>query len=254
MTMNMTLEERINKLQQIIDDSQLIVVFSGAGVSTESGIPDFRSKDGLYNQHDVKFDKYKPEYLLSHSCLKQNPKVFFEFYRQKMNLDGIQPNITHNKLAELEQKGKQIYIVTQNIDGLHQKAGSQHVYEIHGTTSRNYCSHCKKEFPSNYIFESKDPIPYCDVCGKEKRGIIRPDVTLYEEALPKAYREASDIIKKADTMIVMGTSLAVYPAAYLVTDFCGENLIIINKEPTDKDGMADLIIHESLGNVFSKIK
>lgn len=251
--MDKTLRDKILQLQNIIDNSRKIVVFSGAGVSTESGIPDFRSKDGLYNQNDVQFEKYKPEYLLSHSCLKQNPNVFFEFYRQKMNMKGIEPNTTHKKLAELEAKGKKIRIVTQNIDGLHQKAGSGHVYEIHGTTSKNYCSRCGKKFPSDYIFESKTLIPYCDVCGEAKRGVVRPAVTLYEESLPKEYKIAREVINTADTMIVMGTSLVVYPAAYLVNDFHGDNLVIINKEPTDKDYMADLVIHAPLGDVFSQI-
>ena len=186
------------KLREYINKSNNIVFFGGAGVSTESGIPDFRSKDGLYNQHDVRFDQYEPEYLLSRNCLYNNPKVFYEFYRQKLDTRNVEPNITHKVLAKMEAVGKLSAIVTQNIDGLHQKAGSENVFEIHGTTQRNYCSKCGKTYPADFLYESstheaktsrfepnlslsKDSIPKC-----ECRGLIRPDVTLYGEGLPKA--------------------------------------------------------------------
>ena len=186
------------KLREYINKSNNIVFFGGAGVSTESGIPDFRSKDGLYNQHDVRFDQYEPEYLMSKNCLYNNPKVFYEFYRQKLDTRNVEPNITHKVLAKMEAVGKLSAIVTQNIDGLHQKAGSENVFEIHGTTQRNYCSKCGKTYPADFLYESstheaktsrfepnlslsKDSIPKC-----ECRGLIRPDVTLYGEGLPKA--------------------------------------------------------------------
>lgn len=245
----MSFEERINILKKLVNESKSLVFFGGAGVSTESGIPDFRSKDGLYNNHDVKFEKYQPEYLLSHSCLRDNPEVFFEFYRQKLDCRNVEPNITHFKLAQLEQKGKLSAIITQNIDGLHQKAGSKNVYEIHGTTRRVFCNKCKKIYNPDYIFESKERIPKCE-CG----GIIRPDVTLYEEALPQdAWINSIKVLKKADLFIIGGTSLTVYPANTITSYFEGENLVIINKDETEQDKWAQLVFRESLGEVFEKI-
>ncbi len=244
--MDNSFESRLNKLKELINNSNHIVFFGGAGVSTESGIPDFRSKDGLYNTPNVGFEKYSPEYLLSHTCLYREPAVFYEFYRQKLNTEGISPNITHKKLAELE-KTKDLVVVTQNIDGLHQKAGSKNVLEIHGTTLKNYCSECGKEFPSDYIFKSKEPIPRC--C---KTGFIRPDVTLYEESLPEAFEEAIYAIRKADLMIVAGTSLTVYPAATLTTYFKGP-LVIINRDETSQDSLATLVFRESMGTVFKEL-
>lgn len=248
-------EERIKELQTMIDESQKIVFFGGAGVSTESGIPDFRSKDGLYNQHDVQFDMYQPEYLLSHDCLMHEPKVFFEFYRQKMNCAGIKPNITHYKLAELEAEGektgKKITVVTQNIDGLHQLAGSKNVLEIHGTTHKNYCSKCGNPLGENAIFESEEAIPICPICGM---GMIRPDVVLYGESLPYAFTEAYDAVHEADMVIVAGTSLTVYPAANLVTQYRGNKLVIVNRDETQADRYAQLVFHESMGEVFSKLR
>ncbi|MCQ2549350.1 MAG: NAD-dependent protein deacylase [Lachnospiraceae bacterium] len=245
----MSFEERLADLQNRINASNRIVFFGGAGVSTESGIPDFRSKDGLYNQHDVRFDQYSPEYLLSHSCLRDHPEVFYEFSRQKLDGRGILPNVTHLKLAELEQAGKLLAVITQNIDGLHQKAGSKKVFEVHGTMLRNYCESCGKEYPEDYIFETSDPIPRC-TCG----GKVRPDVTLYEESLPeKAWRGAIEALSKADMLIVGGTSLTVYPASNLVREYTGENMVLINRDQTAYDHYADLIFHEGLGEVFSKI-
>ncbi|WAW15010.1 NAD-dependent protein deacylase [Peptostreptococcus equinus] len=245
------MEDLIKKFSEYIEESHNIVFFGGAGVSTESGIPDFRSKDGLYNQKDIKFDKYPPEYLLSHTCLVKEPKVFFEFYRQKMDARNIQPNAAHFALAELEKLGKLKSIITQNIDGLHQKAGSNIVYEIHGTTKENYCDKCNKKYPSDYIFDSKESIPQCE-CG----GIVRPKVTLYEEGLPEdAVSNAISAIRKADMLIVAGTSLQVYPAASYVHNFTGKHLVVINKEPINVklDNKKDIFIQGSVGEILRNI-
>ncbi|MBQ3029914.1 MAG: NAD-dependent protein deacylase [Agathobacter sp.] len=245
------MKEKIEKLQQFIDESKHIVFFGGAGVSTESGVPDFRSKDGLYNQHDVQFERFDPEYLLSHSCLVDHPKVFYEYYRQKMDARHVEPNITHKVLARMEEEGKLLAVVTQNIDGLHQKAGSKKVYELHGTTLRNYCAWCKKEYPADYLFESSEAVPKC-TCG----GQIRPDVTLYEEALSdEAVSGAINAIANADMLIIGGTSLRVYPAASYVRYFRGKHLVVINREELDVrlDAENDLFICGSLGEVFGEI-
>jgi len=246
----MELQEKIHKLAEYIREAESIVFFGGAGVSTESGVPDFRSKDGLYNQHDVRFDAYRPEYLLSHSCLRDHPDVFFEFYRQKMNTAGIEPNAAHRFLAKLEADGKEIAVVTQNIDGLHQKAGSKKVYEIHGSTLRNYCMKCQKKYPADAIFRSKEPIPHCD-CG----GVIRCDVTLYEEALPEdAVGRAVEALKRAELLIIGGTSLTVYPAASYINYFRGKHLVVINREELSLNGQpADIQINAPIGQVFSEV-
>ena len=242
-------EERIEKLNKLIANSNRIVFFGGAGVSTESGIPDFRSKDGLYTQHDVQFDSYEPEYLLSRTCLYHDPKVFYEFYRQKLDCRDIEPNITHFKLAELEKAGKLMGIVTQNIDGLHQKAGSEAVYEIHGTTERVYCNKCGKKYPADYLFTNTDAIPKCE-CG----GQIRPDVTLYEENLPEtAWSNAMYALSNADLLIIGGTSLSVWPAAGMI-HYAHCPKVLINKGPTDAHVVTELDFHEGLGEVFSKVK
>ena len=243
----------LNRLKKIITESNNIVFFGGAGVSTESGIPDFRSKNGLYNQHDVNFAKYQPEYLLSKDCFQNEPKVFYEFYRQKMDVRNYEPNTTHKVLAKMEAKGKLSGIVTQNIDRLHQKSGSKKVYEIHGTTYRNYCIKCHREFDENYIFDSINKIPRCPNCGQ----FVRPDVILYGENLPEeAVKNALNAIESADCLIVGGTSLQVYPAAAFLAHFAGEHLIIINNEkiniPLNPD--TDMMIVDSLGNVFSEIE
>ena len=246
------MQNKIEKLLEYIKESNNIVFFGGAGVSTESGIPDFRSKDGLYNQHDVQFDKYNPEYLLSRDCLYNNPKVFYEFYRQKMDTRNIEPNITHKVLVKLEEIGKLKAVVTQNIDGLHQKAGSTNVYEIHGTTQRNYCHKCKMEYHKDFLFNTKDSIPKC-----ECRGLIRPDVTLYGEQLPeKAVTNAIKAIQNADMLIIAGTSLKVYPAASFIDEFTGKHLVIINNEPIDvqMNENTDLFICESMGKIFTEIE
>lgn len=246
------MDTKTAKLQQWIDQSKKIVFFGGAGVSTESGVPDFRSKDGLYNQHDVNFESYQPEYLLSHSCLVDEPKVFFEYYRQKMNATGVQPNAAHIFLAELERKGKLTGIVTQNIDGLHQKAGSEKVFEIHGSTLRNFCSRCGKKYGPDAIFRNSDSVPRC-TCG----GIIRPEVTLYEESLPdKAVMGAIKAISEADMLIIGGTSLTVYPAAMYIRYFRGLHTVVINKEKLNisLNPETDLEITLPIGEVFSQLK
>jgi NAD-dependent deacetylase len=244
-------DAQVQQFCHMIEESENIVFFGGAGVSTESGIPDFRSKDGLYNQHDIQFDRYQPEYLLSHSCLVREPEVFFEFYRQKMDTRDIEPNITHRVLAKLEAKGKLKAIVTQNIDGLHQKAGSQCVYEIHGTTLRNYCSVCGKEVAPDYIFTTEG-IPKCPHCG----GMIRPDVTLYEEGLPtEAVQGAVDAIRRADMLIIAGTSLNVYPAASYIYEFSGDHMVVLNREALGVrlNPDRDLFIQGNMGDVFRRL-
>lgn len=245
------MKDAIGILAEYIHESENIVFFGGAGVSTESGVPDFRSKDGLYNRPNVGFEGYTPEYLLSHACLVNHPEVFFEFYRQKMDMRTVKPNAAHFFLAELERKGKLKAVVTQNIDGLHQRAGSQNVFEIHGTTRRNYCSRCGKPYPGDYIFTSGESVPHC-TCG----GIVRCDVTLYGESLPEAAVEgAIHAIREADMLIIGGTSLTVYPAASYVRYFCGKHLAVINRDPMDiplRPGR-DIEIHDSIGKVFSAV-
>ena len=237
-----------NKKQEIlnmmINNSKRIVFFGGAGVSTESGIPDFRSKDGLYNQ---KY-KFPPEEILSHTFFMNNTEEFYKFYKDKLNSLKYEPNITHLKLAELEEKGKLKAVITQNIDGLHQKAGSKNVYELHGSVLRNYCMRCNKFYNAEYIFNSEG-IPKCE-CG----GIIKPDVVLYEEGLDNDILTNSiRAISEADLMIVAGTSLTVYPASGLINYFRGRNLVLINRDSTPFDNMANLVINESLGKVFGGI-
>lgn len=231
-------------LQEIIDHSKNVVFFGGAGVSTESGIPDFRSTDGLYNQ---KYD-YPPEEILSHTFFASHTEAFYDFYRDKMLCLTAEPNAAHKKLAELEQKGKLSAVVTQNIDGLHQKAGSKNVFELHGSIHRNYCTQCHKFFDADFIANSVG-IPICD-CG----GIIKPDVVLYEEGLDDAtVTGAVGAISSADCLIVAGTSLNVYPAAGFIRYFRGKYFVLINRDVTPADKYADLVIHDSVGKVLSDI-
>ena len=238
------MDEKINEFIKIINESNNIVFFGGAGVSTESGIPDFRSKDGLYNQ---KY-KFPPEEILSHTFFMNNTGEFYKFYRDKMNSLKYEPNITHLKLAKLEKIGKLKAIITQNIDGLHQKAGSRVVYELHGSVLRNYCMKCKKAYSADYIF-SNENIPICE-CG----GLIKPDVVLYGEMLnDDMVSKSIEAIKNAEVLIIGGTSLTVYPANSLIYYFKGKKLILINKDFTQMDNMADLVINDSLGNVFKKL-
>ena len=238
------MEDKIQQFKQMVNESNNIVFFGGAGVSTESGIPDFRSKDGLYNQ---KYD-YPPEKILRHTFFMNHTEEFYKFYKDKMNSLKYQPNITHIKLAELEKKGKLKAIVTQNIDGLHQKAGSKNVYELHGSVLRNYCMKCHKFYDAEYVFSSKG-IPKCS-CG----WIIKPDVVLYEEGLDEeTLRNAIIAIRKADLMIVAGTSLTVQPASSLLNYYTGNKLVLINRDVTPYDDRANLVIHDSLGKVFENI-
>lgn len=238
------MEDKILCLKEIIDNSDNIVFFGGAGVSTESGVPDFRSVDGLYNQ---KYD-YSPEIILSHTFYRKNTEEFYRFYRDKMLFPDAKPNAAHKVLAELEQRGKLKAVVTQNIDGLHQAAGSKEVYELHGSVHRNYCERCRKFFSFNDIMKSKG-VPKCE-CG----GIIKPDVVLYEEGLDQATIQKSvSAIARADVLIIGGTSLAVYPAAGLIDYYNGNKLILINKSQTPRDGRADLIINEPIGSVLSQV-
>ncbi len=235
----------MNKLETLktwVQESNRIVFFGGAGVSTESGIPDFRSVDGLYHQ---KFD-YPPETIISHSFYERNPEYFFRFYREKMLPLGFEPNITHRILAKWEQEGKLLAVVTQNIDGLHQKAGSKKVYELHGSVLRNYCTRCGKFYSAEFV-KNAPGIPRCS-CG----GIVKPDVVLYEESLnEKTIAGSVKAIRSADILIVAGTSLTVYPAAGLINYYRGSRLVLINRDETPYDDRADLVLHESLGDVFS---
>ena len=234
----------LEKLKQWIAESSRIVFFGGAGVSTESGIKDFRSVDGLYNQ---KFE-YPPEEIISHSFYLRDPAYFFRFYKEKMLPLGFEPNVTHKVLAKWEEQGKLSAVVTQNIDGLHQKAGSKRVYELHGSVLRNYCTRCGKFHSAEFIKESAG-VPRCS-CG----GIVKPDVVLYEEGLDQDTIEKSvHAIAKADLLIVAGTSLTVYPAAGLINYYQGNRLVLINRDETPYDGYADLVFHESLGNIFSQL-
>lgn len=234
----------LEKLKQWVKESNNIVFFGGAGVSTESGIPDFRSVDGLYNQ---KFE-YPPERIISHSFYEKDPAYFFRFYREKMMPLGFEPNITHKTLARWEREGKLLAVVTQNIDGLHQKAGSEKVYELHGSVLRNYCTQCKKFYDAQYV-KSVNDVPRCD-CG----GIVKPDVVLYEEQLDSVTIEKSiAAISAADLLIVAGTSLTVYPAAGLVDYYRGNQMVLINRDQTPYDHRADLVFHKSMGSIFSQL-
>lgn len=236
---------QIEKLQQMVDSSRSIVFFGGAGVSTESGVPDFRSEDGLYRQ---KY-KYPPEVMLSHSFYLSRMEEFYDFYRNKMLYLDAKPNTAHQKLAEMEQKGKLLAVVTQNIDGLHQKAGSRNVYELHGSVHRNICQHCHKVYNAEFI-QNSNGIPTC-ACG----GVIKPDVVLYEEGLDQnTLSGAVDAIRRADMLIVGGTSLAVYPAAGLIDYYRGEKLVLINRSTTPYDTHANLMIKDSIGQVLGQLR
>ena len=236
------------RLKKIIDNSDNIVFFGGAGVSTESNIPDFRSEQGLYNAKQ-QFG-LSPEEMLSQSFFMRHMKTFFEYYRKNLIYPDAMPNKAHLALARLEEQGKLKAIVTQNIDGLHQKAGSKTVFELHGSVNRNYCMDCGKFFDTAYIMDDtncRDGIPRCDACG----GVIKPDVVLYEEVLDEdCITGAVTAIQRADTLIVGGTSLVVYPAAGLIRYFSGNNLVLINKQPTPYDSRADLVINDSIGKVL----
>ena len=238
------MEEKLSKLKEWIEKSSYIVFFGGAGVSTESGIPDFRSVDGLYSQSY----KYPPEQIISHSFYVQNTEEFYRFYKDKMIFKDARPNSAHYALSALEKEGKLKAVITQNIDGLHQLAGSKEVLELHGSIHRNYCTKCGHFYNLNYI-EQSDGVPLCS-CG----GIIKPDVVLYEEGLDnEILRRAVMHISKADMLIVGGTSLVVYPAAGLIDYYNGNRLVLINKTSTSKDSKADLVINESIGSVLGDL-
>ena len=238
-------ENKLKRLKEWVDEARRIVFFGGAGVSTESGIPDFRGVDGLYSQ---KFSD-PPETIISHSYYLRKPKVFFEFYRTRMLYPDAQPNIAHIRLAQWEREGKLLAVVTQNIDGLHQKAGSRAVYELHGSVHRNTCQRCGARYTLEE-FLTLGEVPVCRVCG----GRVKPDVVLYEEPLDHATIEgALDAIRRADLLIVAGTSLTVYPAAAFLDEYPGNRLVLINKTPTPRDDIANLTLHEKLGEVFERL-
>lgn len=239
------MDDKIRQLREIIDHTDNLVFFGGAGVSTESGIPDFRSTDGLYA---MKY-KYPPETIVSHTFFVRRTQEFYDFYKDKMMALDAKPNAAHYKLAEWEKAGKCKAVITQNIDGLHQLAGSQNVLELHGSIHRNYCTKCHKFFDAAYIKESED-LPLCDACG----GLIKPDVVLYEEGLDQeVIAKTVHYISHADVLIIGGTSLVVYPAAGLIDYFKGSHLILINKSETSRDSQADLVINEKIGEVFSQL-
>ncbi|WP_026524855.1 MULTISPECIES: NAD-dependent protein deacylase [unclassified Butyrivibrio] len=238
------MDENIRELKELIDGSDNIVFFGGAGVSTESGVPDFRSEDGLYHQHY----KYPPEQMLSHSFYVRMPEEFFRFYKDKLLVKGIKPNKAHLKLAEWEKQGKLKAVITQNIDGLHQAAGSKEVLELHGSVHRNYCERCGKFYDFDFMAECEG-VPYCE-CG----GRIKPDVVLYEEGLDMSIMsKAVDYIANADVLIIGGTSLVVYPAAGLIDYYRGHKLVLINKQATTRDGQADLVIQGPIGEVLGQL-
>jgi NAD-dependent deacetylase len=240
----MTLQEKIDLLQSWIDESNHIVFFSGAGVSTDSGIPDFRSQDGLYNQEY----KYPPEEIISHSFFEKNPEEFYRFYKNKMLCLDVQPNLVHKYIASLEERGKCLGVITQNIDGLHTLAGSKHVEELHGSVHRNYCMKCGKFYSAEYI-KNSEGVPRCK-CG----GMIKPDVVLYEESLNNdVLDESVRMILKADLLIVLGSSLVVYPAAGLLRYFQGDKLVMINRTSTTYDSAADLVVQANFKQVFPRL-
>lgn len=243
--MDSSIDVKIDKLRELVEGTDNIVFFGGAGVSTESGVPDFRSQDGLYHQQY----KYPPEQILSHTFYMQKPDEFFRFYRDKLLISGIKPNKAHLKLAQLEREGKLKAIVTQNIDGLHQAAGSKKVLELHGSVHRNYCEKCGEFYDFDFMANGDD-IPRCTICG----GRVKPDVVLYEEGLDMdIMNEAVDFISRADMLIIGGTSLVVYPAAGLINYYRGHKLVLINKSATSRDSQADLVIQGSIGEVLDRI-
>lgn len=245
----MTDAEKTSAFRVMLQNAASAVFLGGAGVSTESGIPDFRSKDGLYHKTEKRFARYQPEYLLSYECLRNEPDVFFDYYRSHLDPRAVDPNAAHTILARWEKEGMLAGVITQNIDGLHQKAGSVNVQEIHGTTWKNHCTVCQAAYGVDFIFDSAGK-PRCLKCG----GMVRPDVTLYGEFLPKeAYDNARRMIREADLLIVGGTSLAVGSAAGLARQYGGGRLVIINKSRTMLDGEADLVFHDSIGKVLTEV-
>ena len=242
--------QKIEAFREMLAWSSHAVFLGGAGVSTESGIPDFRSKNGLYHKTESRFAKYQPEYLLSWRCLKQEPEVFFDYYRRNLDARTVEPNAAHIQLAEWEKSGRIDCVITQNLDGLHQKAGSVNMQEIHGTIWKNHCVSCDEEYDVNFIFDSDESIPHCPKCG----GVVRPDVTLYGELLPEeAHDNAVRMIQFADLLIIGGTSLEVGSAANLAHSYHGKFLVIINKSKTKMEGKADLVFHDSIGKILTEV-
>ncbi|MCR5184805.1 MAG: NAD-dependent protein deacylase [Bacilli bacterium] len=240
--------DKYQTLKEILDGATQIMVFTGAGISVPSGIPDFRSADGIYNQK-TKLN-YPPEEIISHTFFYNHTKEFFEFYKDKMVYENAEPNEAHKFIAALEKKGKNVIVATQNIDGLHQKAGSSTVYELHGSVHRNYCDKCNRSFGLRYVM-THNPIPYCDRC----HGIVKPDVVLYEEELNSYTIERTiSAMMTSDVLLVIGTSLRVYPAAGFIRYFKGRYIVLINKEQTSYDNMCDLVFNEDVVQVFKKIK
>lgn len=241
------MDKKIEKFQKMLEESDFIVFFGGAGVSTESGIPDFRSKNGIYSA--MSEYGYRPEIILSRSFFDSNKEIFFQYYKKNLLLPNANPNYAHKALAKLEEQGKLKAVVTQNIDNLHQKAGSKIVLELHGSLYKNYCTKCKKQFGLEYVIQSEG-VTLCDVCG----SVVRPDIVLYEENLNhQTLQKTVEYIAKADMLIVGGTSLVVYPAASLIQYYKGNKLVLINQSSTSYDSQADLIISEKIGEVFSKV-
>ncbi len=244
-------DQKYEAFCDMLFESESTVFLGGAGVSTESGIPDFRSKNGLYRKRPRGFLRYKPEYLLSSECLRKDPVLFFDYYRKNLDARAAEPNGAHLCLAAMEGSGRLRGVITQNIDGLHQKAGSKNVQEIHGTIWRCHCTACREAYDADYIFESPEPVPRCRKCGK----MVRPDVTLYGEFLPQpAYTNAIDLIGRADTLIIGGTSLEVGSAAQLAHMFHGRHMVIINKGKTKMEGSADLVFRDSISRVLARIQ
>ncbi len=249
LTADTEFDVRYEKLKEIILESNKITFLGGAGVSTGSGIPDFRSANGLYNNVPEEFKDYKPEFLLSHNCYVEKPKIFYSFYRKYMDVRPYEPNDVHKFLAFLEENGKMLGIATQNIDMLHEKAGSKKVYKVHGTIDSNHCSKCGKLFDINAVFDSNEEIPHCE-CG----GQIKPDVVLYGEKIPMdAWNKAAETMEAADCLIVCGTSLKVFPAANLASMFYGKYLVVINRESTEYDSWSDVVFREDMNDVFGKL-
>ena len=244
-------EQKYEAFCDILFESESIVFLGGAGVSTESGIPDFRSKNGLYRKRPRGFLRWKPEYLLSSECLRKDPELFFDYYRKNLDARSASPNRAHLCLAAMETSGRLSGVITQNIDGLHQKAGSRNVQEIHGTIWKNHCVSCGQAYDENFIFDSREAVPRCLKCGKT----VRPDVTLYGEFLPQpAYTNAIDLVGRADTLIIGGTSLEVGSAAQLAHMFHGRHMVIINKGKTKMEGRADLVFRDSISRVLDRVQ
>ena len=246
----MTEAQKLDAFGNMLAWAEKAVFLGGAGVSTESGIPDFRSKNGLYRKAEKRFARYKPEYLLSYECLRNEPTVFFDYYRRNLDARRVKPNAAHLRLSEWEAAGRLEGIITQNIDGLHQKAGSRNVQEIHGTTWKNHCVSCGAVYGVDFIFDSREVVPQCPRCG----GMVRPDVTLYGEFLPReAYNASLKLLQGADLLIIGGTSLEVGSASGLAHQYHGKYLVIVNKGKTRMEGMADLVFHDSIGKVLTAV-